>query len=101
MFVHRQYIAGARWLLAMVTLAALALWAPRGAQAQDDVVKLGDPLAISNAAIYIAIEKGFYKDQGIQNEISTFPSAARSLPALVVLEQKVPIDRVVDLSFLK
>ena len=52
------------WALA---LALVFLW-PSIARAQSETVKLGDLAAISNAAIYIAIEKGFFKEQGVNTE---------------------------------
>ena len=61
------------------------------ARAQSETVKLGDLAAISNAAIYIAIEKGFFKEQGVNTEISNFASAAKMVPALVVGELEVSV----------
>ena len=72
------------WVLAL-TLFVLG---PSMARAQSETVKLGDLAAISNAAIYIAIEKGFFKEQGVNTEISNFDSAAKMVPAIVVGELK-------------
>jgi len=85
-----------RWLgmmgsPALVVVVGLGLLAPAAARAQEDVVKLGDLLAISNAAIYIAIEKGYFKEQGIRNDITTFASAAKALPALTAGEIEVSV----------
>src|SRR3972149_3027216 len=85
-----------RWLgmmgsPALVVGVGLGLLAPAAARAQEDVVKLGDLLAISNAAIYIAIEKGYFKEQGIRNDITTFASAAKALPALTAGEIEVSV----------
>jgi NitT/TauT family transport system substrate-binding protein len=77
------------WLLALVILVGISV--PRLAPAQTDTVKLGDLSAISNAAIYIAIEKGYFREQGIQNDISTFASAAKMVPALVTGELEVSV----------
>ena len=55
----------------MVSAALVALL-PSLARAQSETVKLGDLAAISNAAIYIAIEKGFFKEQGVVTEIYKF-----------------------------
>jgi NitT/TauT family transport system substrate-binding protein len=60
------------------------------ARAQD-TVKLGDLAAISNAAIYIAAEKGFFKEHGIVTEITSFASAAKMVPALVAGELEVSV----------
>jgi NitT/TauT family transport system substrate-binding protein len=75
------------WALA----AALLFLLPSMAQAQLETVKLGDLAAISNAAIYIAIEKGFFKEQGVNTEISNFDSAAKMVPALVAGELEVSV----------
>ena len=77
--------------LGVLFLAWAAVLAPAAARAQEEVVKLGDLLAISNAGIYIAIEKGYFKEQGIRNEISTFASAAKMLPALTAGELEVSV----------
>ncbi len=80
---------GARLVLA--GLLCLAGQAPAAAQAQEEVVKLGDLLTLSNAGIYIAIDKGYFKEQGIRSEVSTFTSAARMLPALAAGEMEVSV----------
>jgi NitT/TauT family transport system substrate-binding protein len=74
----------------VVTLA-LVILLPSLAQAQSETVKLGDLAAISNAAVYIAIEKGFFKEQGVVTEISNFASAAKQVPALVAGELEVSV----------
>jgi NitT/TauT family transport system substrate-binding protein len=73
-----------------LTLAFVML-VPGAAQAQGETVKLGDLAAISNAAVYIAIEKGFFKEQGVVTEISNFASAAKQVPALVAGELEVSV----------
>ena len=75
------------WAVALVLVVLL----PSMARAQSETVKLGDLAAISNAAIYIAIEKGFFKEQGVNTEISNFASAAKMVPALVVGELEVSV----------
>ena len=75
------------WLRAIVLVVLL----PALARAQSETVKLGDLAAISNAAIYIAIEKGFFKEQGVVTEISSFASAAKMVPALVAGELEVSV----------
>src|SRR5262245_29468378 len=74
----------------VLSLAMLVLL-PSRARGQAETVKLGDLAAISNAAIYIAIEKGFFKEQGVNTEISNFASAAKMVPALVVGELEVSV----------
>ena len=75
------------WALAWALLALL----PSMVSAQSETVKLGDLSAISNAAIYIAVEKGFFKEQGVNVEISNFASAAKMVPALVAGELEVSV----------
>jgi NitT/TauT family transport system substrate-binding protein len=75
------------WPLAVALLVLL----PSTARPQSETVKLGDLSAISNAAIYIAVEKGFFKEQGIQTEINNFASAAKMVPALVAGELEVSV----------
>jgi NitT/TauT family transport system substrate-binding protein len=75
------------WRLAVTLLLLL----PSTVRAQSDTVKLGDLAAISNAAVYIAIEKGFFKEQGVNTEITNFDSAAKMVPALVTGELEVSV----------
>ena len=70
---------------------ALLLLGPSAGRAQTETVKLGDLAAISNAAVYIAVEKGFFKEQGINTEITNFASAAKQVPALVAGELEVSV----------
>src|SRR5919202_1883314 len=76
-------------LLLVLTLVVASLL-PSFGQTQE-TVKLGDLPAISNAAVYIAAEKGFFKEQGIVTDISTFASAAKQVPALVAGELEVSV----------
>ncbi len=69
----------------------LALFLPSKVQAQVETVNLGDLSAISNGAIYIAIEKGFFKEQGIRTEVTNFASAAKMVPALIAGELEVSV----------
>ncbi len=75
----------------VAVLSALAALAPAAARAQEEVVKLGDLPVISNAGLYIAIEKGYFKEQGIRNETSSFASAGKMLPALTAGEIEVSV----------
>jgi NitT/TauT family transport system substrate-binding protein len=75
------------WVLSLVILGLV----PSRVVGQVETVKLGDLAAISNAAIYIAIEKGFFKEQGVNTEISNFDSAAKMVPALVAGELEVSV----------
>ncbi|MGE5303090.1 MAG: ABC transporter substrate-binding protein [Alphaproteobacteria bacterium] len=75
----------------LVATLVLGILLPSMGRAQSETVKLGDLAAISNAAIYIAIEKGFFKEQGVITEISNFASAAKQVPALVAGELEVSV----------
>jgi NitT/TauT family transport system substrate-binding protein len=80
-----------RWWLGLLTLVALGV-APGGSvRAEDEVVRLGDLLAISNAGVYIAIEKGYFKQEQVKVDVSTFASAAKSVPALAAGELDVAV----------
>jgi len=78
-----------RWRL-ILSVAAVAML-PSAAVAQEEVVRLGHILAISDIGIYAAIEKGYFKEQGIRNEITTFASAGKAQPALAVGEIEVSV----------
>ncbi len=58
--------AGFSWRVALVLAVAVGALILGAARAQEDVVKLGDLLAISNAGVYIVIEMGYFKEQGIR-----------------------------------
>jgi NitT/TauT family transport system substrate-binding protein len=84
---NRKIAGRLGWGLAL----ALNVLLPSMVRAQSDTVKLGDLAAISNAAVYIAIEKGFFKEQGVNTEITNFDSAAKQVPALVAGELEVSV----------
>jgi NitT/TauT family transport system substrate-binding protein len=86
---ERARVRGRRRLASLLTLALIALLPSLGRS--QETVKLGDLSAISNAPIYIAVEKGFFKEQGIVTEINNFASAAKMVPALVVGELEVSV----------
>ena len=77
--------------MALVLIAGAIALHPALARAQEEVVKLGDLVAISNVAIYAAIEKGYFKEQGVRTQIETFASAAKMLPALTAGEMDVSV----------
>jgi len=61
-------------VLARVLAVLLAIALPAAAA---ETVKLGDLPAISNAGIYIAIEKGFFQEHGVTVDIERFASAGK------------------------
>jgi NitT/TauT family transport system substrate-binding protein len=74
-----------------ILIVALGIVLPSMVSAQLETVKLGDLAAISNAAVYIAIEKGLFKEQGVFTDITNFASAAKQVPALVAGELEVSV----------
>jgi len=84
----REKISRCVW---RVLFGAMLLLLPPAVSRAEDTVKLGDLAAISNAAVYIAAEKGFFKEQGILTDISNFASAAKQVPALVTGELEVSV----------
>jgi NitT/TauT family transport system substrate-binding protein len=74
-----------------ILIVALGMVLPSMVSAQLETVKLGDLAAISNAAVYIAIEKGLFKEQGVFTDITNFASAAKQVPALVAGELEVSV----------
>jgi NitT/TauT family transport system substrate-binding protein len=79
-----------RWqVLGLIVSSGLAAVFPAAARAQEEVVRIGDNLAISNAGIYIAMDKGYFKEQGIRTETSVFASAAKMVGALTAGELDV------------
>jgi ABC-type nitrate/sulfonate/bicarbonate transport system substrate-binding protein len=62
-----------RYHVACVLAVVLASWAPVGAA---DTVKLGDLPSISNAGIYIALEKGYFQERGVIVETERSPPRA-------------------------
>ena len=75
--------------MSLAFLAGVLAWPAPAARAQEDLVRLDDRRAISNAGFYIAIEKGYFREAGIRNELITFASAAKTLPALTAGELEV------------
>jgi NitT/TauT family transport system substrate-binding protein len=77
--------------LRMALTIVLVVLLPSLGRAQAETVKLGDLAAISNAAVYIGVEKGFFKEQGVTTDITNFASAAKQVPALVAGELEVSV----------
>src|ERR671919_2169598 len=89
--MSRKKIPGAKSIWLPTLIIAVVVLLPALARAQLETVKLGDLAAISNAAVYIAVEKGFFKEQGIITDITNFASAAKQVPALVAGELEVSV----------
>ncbi|HWP34132.1 MAG TPA: ABC transporter substrate-binding protein [Thermodesulfobacteriota bacterium] len=69
--------------LAAVLLAAAAPFGPAApAVGAAEVVRMGDIPALSSAGLYIAMDKGYFAEVGLQVETELFASAGRMTPAL-------------------
>jgi NitT/TauT family transport system substrate-binding protein len=79
-----RFLAHAAGVLVLV----VALAAPAGAA---DTVKLGDLPAISNAGIYIAIEKGYFQERGVAVDIERFASAGKMTAPLATGQLDVSV----------
>jgi len=86
-----EKMTSTKLVLHIALTITLVVLLPSLGRAQSETVKLGDLAAISNAAVYIAIEKGFFKEQGVVTEIANFASAAKQVPALVAGELEVSV----------
>src|SRR5688500_7082457 len=89
MAIQKTY--GEKFVGVLIFTASLLVLLPSTVRSQSETVKLGDLSAISHAAIYIAIEKGFFKEQGVVTDIANFASAAKMVPALVAGELEVSV----------
>ena len=69
----------ARLGMALVTVLALGIVQPTLAA---EVVKMGDLPVISNAGLYIAMDKGFFAERGITVETERFASGAKMIAPL-------------------
>ncbi len=76
------------WRAGIVAGAVLAAGAPALAA---DVVKLGDLATLSTAPLYVAIEKGFVREQGIDLVTERFFAAAKMNSAFTAGELEVGI----------
>jgi NitT/TauT family transport system substrate-binding protein len=65
------------WLISLAILLTTAVAAPA-----EEVVKVGDLPALSTAAFYIAMDKGYFAERGIRIETEVFASAGKMTPAL-------------------
>ncbi len=68
-----------RWMRGALAALLVALPLPAGAV---EVVKMGDLPAISNAGLYIAMEKGYFQARGITAETERFASGAKMVAPL-------------------
>src|SRR5215471_16646439 len=76
-------IAAPAVLFVLAASAALAQTTPGAAHVK---IKVGQIGAVSDAGIFIAQEKGFFKSEGLDVELVTFKAAPQTLPALATDE---------------
>lgn len=74
-----------RWI-ALVFAALLATPA-----AAAEIVKMGDLPAISNAGLYIAIDKGFFEEKGLSVETQAFASGGKMIAPLATGQLDVAV----------
>ena len=74
-------------IVALVLLLAVLTAPAAGAE----VVKMGELPSISNAGLYIAIEKGFFQEKGITVDIERFASGAKMIAPLATGQIDVAI----------
>ncbi len=77
-----------RWIRLAVLAASLVL---PSAAAAAEVVKVGDLPAITNAGLYIAIEKGYFQARGITVETERFASAGKMVAPLATGQLDVAV----------
>jgi NitT/TauT family transport system substrate-binding protein len=71
------------WLCAALTgLVAAVVLAPACAQAEESTVRIGIARSVSNGAELIAIERGYFKEVGINVEIEDIDTSANTLALL-------------------
>ncbi len=78
--------AGLSAALAITAFAAAAETAPLNPRV---AIKLGAIGAVSDAGIFIAQEKGYFKDEGLDVELVSFKAAPQILPAIATGEVQV------------
>lgn len=63
--------------------------APKARGAEPAVVKVGILGLISDVGLFVAMEKGYFQEEGIRAEVERFGSGAKMVPALVAGELDV------------
>lgn len=72
-----------RQLLCAAVGVALALFAGAVRETRAEALKVGHDLWIGYSGVFIAEEKGFFKDEGLEVELTGFPGPGDSLPPLI------------------
>lgn len=74
---------------ALVIAPALAWLVMGRAVGAEEVVRIGDLPQLSTAALYVAIDKGYFAERGIKLDVQNFASAGKMTPALATGELDV------------
>src|SRR5215831_7829091 len=87
----RRVVMRARYITALCAVAFLAAAPAALSPAQTPAkphlaLKVGAIGAVSDAGIFIAQEKGFFRDEGLDVEIVSFKAAPQILPAIATNE---------------
>jgi NitT/TauT family transport system substrate-binding protein len=69
-----------------LVVAAMASLGPAAQGAEPVVVRVGVLGVISDAGVYVAMERGYFQDEGIRVDLQVFGSGAKMIPALVAGE---------------
>jgi NitT/TauT family transport system substrate-binding protein len=78
-----------RWNRARVVTAALALVLGTSPVTAEEVVRIGDLPQLSTAALYVAMDKGYFTEAGLRLDPQSFASAGKMTPALATGELDV------------
>ena len=76
-------------LVLVLTMVSTADMAPAAQGAEPVVVRVGVLGVISDAGVYVAMERGYFQDEGIRVEVQRFTAGAKMVPALVTGELEV------------
>src|SRR3979409_746538 len=85
-FASTAFVVGLSAALSIAAPAASAQTAPLNPRR---ALKVGAIGAVSDAGIFIAQEKGYFKDEGLDVEIVGFKAAPQILPAIATGEVQV------------
>lgn len=65
-------------------LIVMSLWAGHvTAQAKVQKIRVGSSPVVSSAGIYLALERGFFKEQGLQVEVTDIPASGAPMTVLL------------------
>lgn len=80
---QHEFSAGRRQILGMGAVSALAMLMPSAARAADDKILIGYWPIAAGLPFYVALEKGYFKEVGLNVEGVKFASASQVVEAMV------------------